>query len=146
MTDWFCLQKSTGIIESGIGGMTYILRGITLLLYITKPYLLQSTGRRFWSNVVYCWIFNFGCLFLPHYVWLRKIQNDNNYYTSCLNSTKTIGRFHFLHQLLIHPNTLLCVIIHLLYLNFPDDQWLCIFMILQNWTHKASYLIADQWC
>ena len=36
MNELFC-QQSTGIIELGIGGMTYIFRSITLFLYITKP-------------------------------------------------------------------------------------------------------------
>ena len=47
MMDELFLQQPTGIIESVIGGMTYILKSITLFLYITKPYWRQSTCRQF---------------------------------------------------------------------------------------------------
>ena len=41
------LQQSIGIIKSGIGGITYLLKITHLFLYITKPSLRQSTCRRF---------------------------------------------------------------------------------------------------
>ena len=38
----FFQQQSMGIIKSGIGGMTSILRMSTLSFYTTKPFLIQS--------------------------------------------------------------------------------------------------------
>ena len=42
----FFLHKSMGIIESGMGGMTSLLKIITLLFYITKSSWRQSSCRR----------------------------------------------------------------------------------------------------
>ena len=41
-----------------------------------------------WWNVVYCWIFHCGYIFLPCCVWLVENQDKNNSYISCLNNKK----------------------------------------------------------
>ena len=53
-------------------------------------------------------------------------------------------RTRFIHELHIQANTVLCVIINLLYLNFPDNQLLCVYMITQYQTHIASLLIYNK--
>ena len=62
-------------------------------------------------------IFFFFIVFL-----LVKIQNENNIYPSCVKSTQPYVYTNFLHQLHMHANTTLCVIINMLYLNLLDDQ------------------------
>ena len=55
-------------------------------------------------------------------VLLGKPQYNNNIYTSCLHSTEPYIKPIFLHHFNMHANTVLCGIINLLSLNFPNDQ------------------------
>ena len=47
------------VIKSGIGEMTSLLRNITLFLYITKPYLIQSICRDLYAQFGYVPLKNF---------------------------------------------------------------------------------------
>ena len=104
-----------------------------------------NTQMVFEIYVVYCWIFYCRYIFLPCFVWLRIIEYENNIYTSCVNSTEPFVEPNFLHQLHMHANTVLYVIINLMYLHLPYFQWLFIYIIPQYWTHIVWCLLANLW-
>ena len=82
------LKKSSVIIESIIGLINYLLRDITLFLYIKKSSWRQPTCSRFdemWYIVKYFIVDFFSFLVV---CWLVKIQDENNIYISYLNSTE----------------------------------------------------------
>ena len=74
-------QQSPGIIESGIGLMACLLWSITLLLYITKSCWRQSTCRLFLMKCGILLHIHCGYYFLPHFIWMGKIQDKKNIYT-----------------------------------------------------------------
>ena len=69
-----------------------------------------------WFNIS-LWIFS-----LSRCIWLGKIRDDNNIYTSWVNSTEPYIEPDFIHQIHMHAINRICVIINMLYLDLLDDQ------------------------
>ena len=61
-----------------------------------------------------------------------------------MNSKEKKVKTIYIHQMHIHANTVLYVIINLLSLTFPDYQLLYLYIITKYQTQKASCLIANQ--
>ena len=69
----FFLQKSMGIIESGMGGMTSLLQIITLLFYIKNHLEENQHADGFLLNVVYF----FNITILVYFISLLRLIGEN---------------------------------------------------------------------
>ena len=138
------LQKFTLIIESGIGGMNSFFLMSALLLYTTKPSWRQLIWRQF--------LMKFG-IFLNIYLLIYfpsslcligKTQGKNNICMSCLNSTEQYVDPNSLYQLQTHANTVLRVLINLMYPRFQHYQWLCLYIIPSYQTHESPCFLSNK--
>ena len=61
-------------------------------------------------------------LLFPNFVLLGYIQDENNIYTSFMRSKEPQVVINYLHQLLMHSNTILYELTSLIYLHLPNKK------------------------
>ena len=117
----------------------------TLSLYKTKTILKTIDTNTYRKCIkVYCWIYHYEhFFFLVVFDWIKQVKN--NTYTSCLKNREPSVDTVFLNQLQAHVNSVLSAIINRMSLSFPNEPFLCLYIIYQHWTHKASFLLANKW-